>query len=296
MTPEPAVPPGPAGSGASALATSAGPGAWTAAQPESPRQIRHLFTGRRGGVSSPPYDELNLGGAVGDDPAAVAVNRSRLAQVAKLPAAQVVWMHQVHGTRVITVTGGSATTPEVPGHAPPAEVPGHAPTSGVAGRGVRHESDGIVTAAAGLGLAVLVADCVPILAGDPVAGVIAAVHAGRRGAAGGIALRALEQMITTGASPGTTHVLLGPAICGGCYEVPAQLRDEVEAALPGSACTTDRGSPGLDLRAGLARQLRAAGVGSVVIDSRCTYTDPDLFSHRRGAPTGRFAGLVWMPH
>jgi copper oxidase (laccase) domain-containing protein len=65
--------------------------------------------------------------------------------------------------------------------------------------------------------------------------------------------------------------------------------------LPGSASTTGRGTPGLDLRAGLAGQLRGAGVAQVVIDPRCTYTDPGLFSHRRNAPTGRFAGLIWMP-
>jgi copper oxidase (laccase) domain-containing protein len=72
------------------------------------------------------------------------------------------------------------------------------------------------------------------------------------------------------------------------------MRDEVEADLPGSASVTDRGTPGLDLRAGLARQLRENGVAAVVVDPRCTYSDPDLFSHRRGAPTGRLAGLVWL--
>jgi len=134
-----------------------------------------------------------------------------------------------------------------------------------------------------------------MLAGDPAAGVIAAVHAGRRGAAGGIGLRMIAAMVEAGASVASIGVLLGPAICGRCYEVPAAMRDEVEAALPGSACRTDRGTPGLDLRAGLARQLRAAGVAGVAVDPRCTYTDPELFSHRRGAPTGRFAGLIWMP-
>ena len=72
------------------------------------------------------------------------------------------------------------------------------------------------------------------------------------------------------------------------------MRDEVEAALPGSASVTHRGTPGLDLRAGLARQLRAAGVAGVAIDPRCTLNDPDLFSHRRDAPTGRQAGLIWI--
>ena len=121
------------------------------------------------------------------------------------------------------------------------------------------------------------------------------MHAGRVGAAGGIGLRMLEQMAALGAAAASVEVMLGPAICGACYEVPGAMRDEVEAALPGSASVTDRGTPGLDLRAGLARQLRENGVAAVVVDPRCTYTDQDLFSHRRGAPTGRQAGLIWLP-
>jgi hypothetical protein len=222
-------------------------------------------------MSRPPYDSFNLGAGVGDDPSAVAANRARLAAAAGLTPERLVWMRQVHGSTVARVT-----------------------TATVAGEAVP-DTDGIVTATTGLGLAVLVADCVPILAADPVAGVIAAVHAGRRGAADGIAVRMLEQMTALGARPERIDVLLGPAICGACYEVPSDMRDEVDAALPGSACTTDRGTPGLDLRAGLTRQLRDNGVPAVATDPRCTTTDPDLFSHRRGAPTGRLAGLIWMP-
>jgi YfiH family protein len=242
------------------------------------RPIRRIITTRWGGVSSAPYDTFNLGDTVGDSAAAVAANRAELARSAGLPPPSVVWMRQAHGTTVTTVTG-----PWPPGRAAGAvsqEVP---------------ETDGIVTATAGVGLGVLVADCVPMLAGDPVAGVIAAAHAGRRGAAAGIALRALQAMTAAGASIGSVEVLLGPAICGDCYEVPVRMRDDVDAALPGSACRTDQGTPGLDLRAGLARQLRAAGVAGVMIDPRCTFTDPELYSHRRGAPTGRLAGLIWMP-
>jgi YfiH family protein len=242
--------------------------------------FQHLFTTRAGGVSAPPYSSLNLGGGVGDDPAAVLANRARVAALTGLPAAAVVWMNQVHGTTVTTVGSGDVAP---------------RPADPVTGAGSLSTCDGVVTAAAGVALAVLVADCVPMLAGDPEAGVIAAVHAGRRGAADGIAIRAIEAMIAAGASIGAVRVVLGPAICGACYEVPAAMRDEVEGALPGSAVTTDRGTPGLDLRAGLARQLRSAGAGSVVIDPRCTFTDPALFSHRRGAPTGRFAGLIWLP-
>jgi hypothetical protein len=232
------------------------------------RGIRRRFTTRHGGVSIAPYDGLNLGGSVGDDPAAVTVNRARVAVSAGLAPGNVVWMRQVHGSTVTAVTGG-----------------------GPVGR----DCDGVVTDRPGVGLAVLVADCVPMLAGDPATGVIAAVHAGRRGAANGIAAAMLDRMTALGADSGRITVLLGPAICGACYEVPSSMRDEVSDALPGSASTTDRGTPGLDLRAGLARQLRAAGVAEVVVDPRCTYTEPSLFSHRRDAPTGRFAGLIWMP-
>jgi YfiH family protein len=282
MTPEPVSTRGSAGSGVSASGRGAG----------APRWIRRIVTTRRGGVSAAPYDSFNLGGGVGDSPAAVAANRARLARAADLPPESVVWMRQVHGTGVTPVDGvlrpadGSAATTG------PAMA--ELPETGLPETGLP-ETDGIVTSTAGLALGVLVADCVPILAGDPVAGVIAAVHAGRRGAAGGIALRMVAAMVDAGASASSIEVLLGPAICGPCYEVPDGMRDEVEAALPGSACRTDRGTAGLDLRAGLARQLRSAGVAGVAIDPRCTFTDPALFSHRRGAPTGRFAGLIWMP-
>jgi YfiH family protein len=229
--------------------------------------IGTLFTTRRGGVSVPPYDELNLGGAVGDDPAAVRVNRVMLAERVGIAPDRFVWMKQVH----------SALVREV----------------GRAGDGPPDECDGIVTIAPGTVLGVLAADCVPILAGDARAGVIGAAHAGRRGAAGGIAVRLVSAMADLGADAVDITVWLGPAICGRCYEVPADMRDQVERTLSGSACETDRGTPGLDLRAGLRRQLTALGVHRVNVDTRCTHTDPDLFSHRRGAPTGRQAGLIW---
>jgi len=278
MTPEPVSTHGSAGSGVSA--SEGGRGA---------RRIRRIVTTRRGGVSAAPYDSFNLGGGVGDSRQAVAANRARLARAAGLPAASVVWMRQVHGTAV-TAVGATAVR---------ATTVGATAVAGTTAAGElaadQPEADGIVTVTTGLALGVLVADCVPMLAGDPVAGVIAAVHAGRRGAAAGIALRMLTVMLESGAGVEEIEVLLGPAICGRCYEVPVEMRDEVEAALPGSACRTDRGTPGLDLRAGLARQLRSVGVAGVAIDPRCTFTDPELFSHRRAAPTGRFAGLIWIP-
>jgi hypothetical protein len=130
--------------------------------------------------------------------------------------------------------------------------------------------------------------------GDARAGVIAAVHAGRVGAQKGIVARTVQTMLAAGARVADISVLLGPAVSGANYEVPEQMAREVEAALPGSRTTTSRGTPGLDLRAGIARQLTALGVTAVDVDPRCTVADRALFSHRRDAPTGRLASVVWM--
>ncbi len=113
------------------------------------------------------------------------------------------------------------------------------------------------------------------------------------GPAAGIARRAIEVMVATGARPDRIDALLGPAICGRCYEVPEEMQADVEGALPGSACRTAAGTTGLDLRAGLSRQLAESGVGRVVLDPRCTAEDPSLFSYRRDGVTGRQAGIAW---
>jgi YfiH family protein len=155
-------------------------------------------------------------------------------------------------------------------------------------------TDGLVTRTPRLALAVVTADCVPVLLADARAGVIAAVHAGRVGAQNGVVARAVEVMVDLGAREPDISVLLGPAVSGRNYEVPEAMADDVEAALPGSRTTTSAGTPGLDLRAGIACQLEALGVSAIDVDPRCTVDDTDLFSHRRGAPTGRLASVVWM--
>ena len=231
-------------------------------------RIRRVTTTRAGGISAPPFDTFNLGDHVGDDPAAVAANRARLAGAIGLGADRVVWMNQVHGDRVELV-----------------DEPQNRPFD---------DTDALVTNATRLALAVVTADCVPVLMGDARAGVIGAVHAGRVGAQRGVVARAVEAMLSLGAHVEDLSVLLGPAVSGANYEVPAAMADEVEAALPGSRTTTSAGTPGLDLRAGIACQLRGLGVTSIDADPRCTVADPSLFSHRRGAPTGRLASLVWM--
>jgi YfiH family protein len=232
-----------------------------------------VTTTRAGGVSRPPYDSFNLGDHVGDDPAAVAANRARLAATIGLSTDRLIWMNQVHGDRVSVVSG-----------------PQSAAVGGRAG------TDALVTRTPGLALAVVTADCVPVLLADARAGVVAAVHAGRVGARDGVVLRAVEAMLSLGAPRHDVAALLGPAVSGRNYEVPAAMADDVETALPGSRTTTSAGTPGLDLRAGIARQLSASGVTAIDVDPRCTVDDPSLFSHRRGAPTGRLASVVWMEH
>jgi polyphenol oxidase len=229
-------------------------------------RVRRIVTSRSGGASRPPYASFNLGLHLGDDPAAVRANRSRLARATGLAPDRLVWMQQVHGSAV-AVVGGPRPEP----------VP---------------ETDGLVTATPGLALAVLVADCVPVLIASP--GAVAAVHAGRAGAAAGVVPAAVGALVGVGADPGAADALLGPAVCGACYEVPADMQAAVESRLPGSAVRTRGGTTGLDLRAGLARQLAALGVARIVTDPRCTAEDRELFSHRRDGTTGRQAAVAWL--
>ncbi len=216
----------------------------------------------------PPYDLFNLGDHVGDAPAAVAANRRRLAAEVGLDERRVAWMDQIHG-RTVTVVDG------------PLDGPAEA-------------TDALVTAQPGLAVVALVADCVPVLLGDPEAGVVAAVHAGRVGARIGVLPAAVEAMCGLGAAPERIEALLGPSVCGACYEVPQHMVDDVEAHLPGSASRSRKGTPSIDLRAGLWHQLADAGVGRIGVDPRCTAEDETLFSYRRQGTTGRLAALTWM--
>ncbi|MFE3289849.1 peptidoglycan editing factor PgeF [Rhodococcus sp. NPDC059234] len=231
-------------------------------------RVRRVVTSRAGGVSAAPYDTFNLGDHVGDDPAAVDANRRRLAAGIGLPYERLVWMEQIHSRNVTVVDG-------------PVDGPVEA-------------TDALVTDVPNLALVVLTADCVPLLLSDDQAGVIAAVHAGRVGARIGIVPRVLEAMVAKGAAVERIGAFLGPAASGRQYEVPVAMRADVEAHLPGSATTTVRGTPGLDLRAGLRRQLLEAGIGGIAEDPRCTIEDRTLFSYRRSGTTGRIAGAVWM--
>jgi YfiH family protein len=239
-------------------------------RPAAPPAVRprRVVTDRRGGRSLAPYDSFNLGDHVGDDPAAVAANRDRVARELGVGRDRLVWMSQVHGTGVAVVDG-----------------PQDGPVPAV---------DALVTTTPGLVLCVLVADCVPVLLADPVAGVVAAVHAGREGVRQGVLPAALSAMASRGAKARNVTALLGPAVCGDCYEVPDAMQADVARVAPAAAVRTRRGTAGLDLRAGLDERLRAAGIPEVVHDPRCTAENPTLFSHRRDGTTGRQAGLIWL--
>ena len=230
--------------------------------------IRAAFSSRVGGVSVPPYDSLNLGLGVGDDPAAVTANRAALAAACGLRAADLAWMRQAHGTHVSYLGAGS---------------------SGPAGA-----ADAIFTDVPGLAMCVLVADCVPVLLADPVARFVGAAHAGREGLVAGVVPALLESMTAAGASPARMRALTGPAICGGCYEVPAEMQARVAAAVPAAACCTTAGTSGLDIAAGVRAQLADAGLSWIGADGRCTKESPELFSYRRSGTTGRLAALAWL--
>ncbi|MFI2213523.1 peptidoglycan editing factor PgeF [Streptomyces sp. NPDC020141] len=227
------------------------------------------FTDRWGGVSAVPYEELNLGGAVGDDPGAVRTNRAIAAGKLGLDPGLVVWMNQVHGNDVARVDApwGDAPVPSV---------------------------DGVVTARRGLALAVLTADCTPVLLADPVAGVVAAAHAGRPGMVAGIVPATVAGMVAAGARPERIVARTGPAVCGRCYEVPEAMRAEVASVEPAAWAETSWGTPAVDVTAGVHAQLAALGVRDRRASAVCTRESNDHYSYRRDRTTGRLAGYVWL--
>lgn len=230
---------------------------------ESADGVRFVVTDRFGGVSRPPYDELDLALHVGDAPAAVATNRARL--VGATGVERIAWMDQVHGREVAVV-----------------DAENRVPTA-----------DALVTRERGVALAVLVADCTPVLAADPDAGVVGVAHAGRKGLALDVVGALLDAMRDLGARQVIARV--GPSICPGCYPVPGELREEVARTAPAARSEARDGSPALDIAAGVRAQLAARGVAALQLPG-CSAEDPALFSYRRdGGTTGRYAGLVWLP-
>ncbi|MGW9003128.1 peptidoglycan editing factor PgeF [Brevibacterium casei] len=232
------------------------------------RSTAHVaFTDRHGGYSSGDFSSFNLARHVGDDEELVAANRSALAQLLGLSAERLSFVSQVHGTAVHHV----ADTADVRAGA---------------------EADAQVSALAGVGLVIMVADCTPILLADTEAGVIGAVHAGRPGMAAGIVPETLAAMRDLGARE--IHAVIGPSVCPRCYEVPASLRDEVAAVEPVAASVSVSGTPALDVAGAVAEQLRREGAVIDHFSRTCSRESEDLYSYRRSRRTGRFAGVVWL--
>ena len=219
--------------------------------------VVRAVTDRSGGASRGRYSGLNLGFHVGDDPDAVSANRRRLTERLGRP---VVYMDQCHGAEVAVVDG----------------VPDVAPSC-----------DAVVTRSAGVALAVLVADCVPVLLSG--GGVVAAVHAGRPGLVAGVVPHTLAVMRELGA--GEVDAVVGPSVCGRCYAVPAEMRDAAARVEPVSSTVSWTGTPAIDVAAGVVAQLRADGVGVRWLPG-CSREREDLYSYRRDGRTGRFAGVV----
>jgi YfiH family protein len=230
----------------------------------APPGVHAVSTERTGGVSTGPYRSLNLAEHVGDEPAAVAANRDELVSALGL-ATEPCWLEQVHGPDVLDLD----TEPS--------------------GR-----ADGAVTSDIGRICAVLTADCVPVLLAARDGSRVGAAHAGWRGLAAGVLPAAVARM---GISPAQIQAWLGPAIGPASYEVDAGVRDAFVGLDPGTAACFVPTRPGhwhADLY-GLARaSLEEAGVGAVYGGNFCTFADSErFFSHRREAPCGRMATLIW---
>ena len=212
----------------------------------------HFFTDRRGGVSLGAYESLNFGFHVGDDPQSVAANRGTIPNVQ--------FMNQVHGDAIVEVN----------------ELLDQDPTC-----------DALITSNPTISLAVMVADCIPLLLISKE--IVAAVHVGRAGLVNSIALKALSRMRSLGAID--VHAIIGPSICGKCYEVPFEMQQDVLSKHPKAFSTTYKSTPGLDLSGALIADLVSQGV-TYEASSICTMESEHYFSHRRNNPTGRFAGVV----
>ena len=221
--------------------------------------MNYSFTDRTGGLSTGAFLSRNLATHVGDDQATVLSNRAELETLLGLP---IQYMNQVHGNVVAPV--GEEIIAE--------------PTA-----------DALVTQSVGIGLAVMVADCIPLLLAS--SQTVAAVHVGRKGLMNEVALAAIHEMRSHDTSEITAVV--GPSICGQCYEVSQDIYDDVTKTFPLAASKTRDGGFSLDLSRALIDQLKVLGV-RVIDEGRCTVEESNLYSYRRDGVTGRQVGVVWL--
>lgn len=229
----------------------------------APSRVRSLQTTRNGGLSLPPYDSLNLGAHVGDDPLRVAANRNLLHA---LVPSEPVWLEQVHGTQVVVAEQG----------------------------GCAPRADACISRHPNAVCAVMTADCLPLLLCDAAASVVGAVHAGWRGLADGVIEATVRAM---GVAPGAIMAWLGPAIGPQAFEVGEEVRAAFLRHDPAAdAAFTPRADKYLANLYLLARQrLFALGVQHVYGGDFCTHSDPQRFySYRRDGRTGRMASMIWL--
>ena len=221
--------------------------------------MNYSFTDRTGGKSTGAFLSNNLATHVGDDHATALANRTLLEVELGFP---IQFMDQVHGSVVASIGSEIVATPT---------------------------ADALLTQAKGIGLAVMVADCIPLLLSNSKS--VAAVHVGRKGLMNEVAMGAIQAMRAI--DPSEITAIVGPSICGRCYEVSQDVFDEVSGKFPLSASQTRDGGIALDLSRALIAQLQASGV-LVVDEGRCTVEDENLYSYRRDGVTGRQVGVVWL--
>ena len=240
-------------------------------------EVAHGFFGRRGGVSTGVCAGLNAGVGADDEADAVAENRRR-ATAAVLPRARLVTPYQVHGSDAVTIV---AVPPD----------------------GYRPRADALVTDRPGLLLGIVTADCAPVLLADPPRGVVAAVHAGWKGALGGVTDATLAAMAALGADPEAIVAAIGPCIARASYEVDDAFRRRFEADDPANErffADAGAGHHRFDLEAYVAHRLAAAGVARVEALGLDTYGDATRFfsyrraTHRGEATYGRQIALIGL--
>lgn len=236
--------------------------------------IRHGFFTRRGGASSGVFRGLNCGRGSSDIAEVVEINRTRVADAMGVGGDALITVHQVHSADVATVDG---------------------PLRG------KTEADAIVTATPGIALAILTADCQPVLFADPEAGVIGAAHAGWRGALDGVLESTVEAMQALGARRDRITAVIGPTISQRAYEVGPEFFDDFLAEDPSYSRFFANGQGDrllFDLPAFGLHKLREAGVGQAEWTRHCTYSDPDRFysyrraTHAKEADYGRLISVI----
>ena len=251
----------------------------------APARVRAASTLRVGGVSRGSYASLNLSAGAGDDEANVARNRRIFSEMLDLPA-EPLWLRQIHGTTVLNLD--VADPPDERGH-----FPHRSPKA--SSHGLPPVADGAATSRPGQPCAVLTADCLPVLLCDTSGTRVGAAHAGWRGLAGGVLESAVRRM---GVDPGRLLAWIGPGIGQAAYEVGGEVLEQFTAGDPNAVQCFSASASGrwhADLYGLARRRLRTAGVEQVYGGRWCTYTDSEsFFSHRRKAPCGRMATVIWL--